>query len=103
VANHWNTNHNCGLVVGATYPEEAREIRQCVGDDLYFLVPGIGTQGGDLQKAVQAGRNSRGEGLIVSSSSGIIHASQEPDFAERAREKAMELNEAIDQYREFGD
>jgi orotidine-5'-phosphate decarboxylase len=95
VANHWNTNSNCGLVVGATYPEEAREIRQLVGDDLPFLVPGIGTQGGDLQQAVQAGRNSRGEELIVSSSSGIIHASQGADFAERAREKATELNEAI--------
>jgi orotidine-5'-phosphate decarboxylase len=98
VANHWNTNGNCGLVVGATYPEEAREIRQLVGDDLFFLVPGVGVQGGDLQRAVQAGRDSRVEGLIVSSSSGIIHASQGADFAERAREKAMELNEAIDQH-----
>jgi orotidine-5'-phosphate decarboxylase len=95
VANHWNTNANCSLVVGATYPDEAREIRRLVGDDLPFLVPGIGTQGGDLEKAIKAGRNSRGKGLIISSSSGIIHASQGTDFAERAREKAVELNDAI--------
>jgi hypothetical protein len=48
---------------------------------------------------VKACRNSRGEGLIVSSSSGIIHASHRPDFAERAREKAAELNGAIAGYR----
>jgi orotidine-5'-phosphate decarboxylase len=99
VANHWNTNGNCGPVVGATYPAEAQEIRRVVGDDLYFLVPGVGSQGGDVEAAVKACRNSRGEELIVSSSSGIIHASQGADFAEWARERAAELNGAIAGYR----
>jgi orotidine-5'-phosphate decarboxylase len=99
VANHWNTNGNCGLVVGATYPAEAQEIRRIVGDHLPFLVPGVGSQGGDVEAAVRACRNSLGEGLIVSSSSGIIHASQEGDFAERAREAAAKLNVLIARYR----
>jgi orotidine-5'-phosphate decarboxylase len=99
VANHWNTNGNCCLVVGATCPSEAREIRRVVGDDLYFLVPGVGNQGGDIEASVKACRNSRGEGMIVSSSSGIIHASQGADFAERAREEAAKLNGLIVRYR----
>jgi orotidine-5'-phosphate decarboxylase len=100
VANHWNKQGNCGLVVGATYPNEAREIRRLVGDEVYFLVPGAGAQGGDVAASVKACRNSRNEGFILSSSSGIIHASQQSDFAERAREKATELNEAINRYRQ---
>jgi orotidine-5'-phosphate decarboxylase len=99
VANHWNINGNCCLVVGATYPDEAREIRRVVGDEIPFLVPGVGSQGGDVEGAVKACRNSRGEGLIVSSSSGIIHASQGADFAERAREEAAKLNGLIARYR----
>jgi orotidine-5'-phosphate decarboxylase len=99
VANHWNANGNCCLVVGATYPAEAREIRRVVGDDIYFLVPGVGSQGGDVEAAVKACRNSRGEGFIVSSSSGIIHASREADFADRAGEEAAKLNGFIARYR----
>jgi orotidine-5'-phosphate decarboxylase len=99
VANHWNTNGNCCLVVGATYPSEAQEIRRIVGDEIPFLVPGVGSQGGDIEAAVKACRNSRGEGMIVSSSSGIIHASQGADFAERAGEEAAKLNRLIGRYR----
>jgi orotidine-5'-phosphate decarboxylase len=99
VVNHWNTNNNCCLVVGATYPAEARAIRGVVGDEVYLLVPGVGNQGGDVEAAVQACRNRRGEGIIVSSSSGIIHASQGADFAERAGEEAAKLNRLIGRYR----
>jgi orotidine-5'-phosphate decarboxylase len=99
VANHWNTNRNCCLVVGATYQAEAQEIRRIVGDDIPFLVPGVGSQGGDVEGAVKACRNSRGEGIIVSSSSGIIHASQGADFAVRAHEEAAKLNELIVRHR----
>lgn len=102
VAYHWNTNGNCLLVVGATYPEEAATIRSMVGDDVYFLVPGIGAQGGDVAAAVKACRNSQGEGIIINSSSGIIHASAGDDFAERAREQAIRLNDAINEHRREG-
>jgi len=85
--------------VGATHPRDAQEIRRLVGDDVYFLVPGVGTQGGDVEASIKACRNSQKEGFILSSSSGLIHASSGSDFAERAREKAIELNEAINRYR----
>ena len=95
----WNANNNVCLVVGATYPEELREIRECVGDDVAFLVPGVGAQGGDVGKAVTNGRNSRGNGLIVSSSRGIIYASMGDDFAEAAGKEAARLRDEINQYR----
>ena len=84
VANHWNKNGNCAVVVGATYPDELREVRGIVGD-MPILIPGIGAQGGDLEKIVSAGRDSRGQGMIINSSSGIIFASKGADFAEAAR------------------
>jgi hypothetical protein len=52
----WNFNNNVLLVVGATYPKELKEIRSIVGD-MPFLVPGIGAQGGDVQKTVTNGKN----------------------------------------------
>src|SRR5262249_13042444 len=68
VSNHWNTQGNCCLVVGAAYPEEAHVIRRLVGDEVYFLVPGAGAQGGDVEASVKACRNRQNEGFILSSS-----------------------------------
>lgn len=99
VAKNWNSNDNCLLVVGATYPEELAEVRAIVGDEMVFLVPGIGAQGGDLEKSLHAGLNSKGEGLIISSSRGIIYASGGSDFAEAARAKAMALRKQINKER----
>ncbi|MDO8609612.1 MAG: orotidine-5'-phosphate decarboxylase, partial [bacterium] len=73
VFKEWNTNNNCLLVVGATYPQELAEIRKITGD-MTFLVPGIGVQGGDVEKTVKAGLNSKGAGMIINSSRGIIYA-----------------------------
>lgn len=98
VANEWNKNENCAVVVGATYPEELGKVREIVGD-LPILIPGIGAQGGDVEKTVKAGRDSRGKGMIVNSSRGIIFASPGPDFAEAARREAEKLHDAINQYR----
>lgn len=64
VANEWNKCGNCALVVGATYPDELREVRGLVGD-MPILIPGIGAQGGDLERTVSAGKDSRGQGMIV--------------------------------------
>ena len=97
VTDHWNKNNNCGLVVGATYPDELREIRGLVGD-MPILIPGIGEQGGDLEATVQAGKDSRGKGMIINSSRGVIFASSGPDFAEAARREVLNLQEKIDEY-----
>lgn len=87
VAKDWNENNNCCLVVGATYPSELRRVRQIVGD-MPILIPGIGAQGGDLEKTVEAGRDSRGLGMIINSSRGII-------FADDPFTEAAVLNNAI--------
>lgn len=99
VAQDWNSNNNCGLVVGATYPKELKIVRKIVGNDMIFLVPGIGKQGGDVKKTIRAGKNNLGAGMIVNSTRGIIFASQGKDFAQKAREKTAELKNLINKYR----
>ncbi|MDO8576150.1 MAG: orotidine-5'-phosphate decarboxylase [bacterium] len=94
VAEEWNANGNCALVVGATYPEELAEVRKIAGD-MPILVPGIGAQNGDLEKTVKAGKDNRGRGIIIAVSRAVIFASNGPDFAQAAREKATELDGAI--------
>lgn len=101
VSQHWNGNGNCALVAGATYPEELERVRHIVGD-MPILIPGIGAQGGDLEATVKAGMDSRGKGMIINSSRGIIFASSEEDFAEAARRETLKLHEAINAVREKG-
>ncbi len=91
VANEWNKNNNCMLMVGATYPEEMKIARSIIGD-MTFLVPGIGAQGGDVEATVKAGINSQKQGLIINSSRGII-------FAENPAEEAKKLRDEINTYR----
>lgn len=87
VAKNWNVNGNCGVIIGATYPEELRIVRGIVGD-MPILIPGVGAQGGDIKAVVQAGKNSKGEGIIISSSRGII-------FAPNPREATLKLTNQI--------
>ncbi len=98
VARDWNANGNCALVVGATYPEELREVRALVGD-MPILVPGVGAQGGDVEAVVRNGKNAQGAGLIISSSRAILYAGSGEDFAAAARREAQKLREAIDRWR----
>ncbi|MBU2592271.1 orotidine-5'-phosphate decarboxylase [Patescibacteria group bacterium] len=97
VVNNWNKNGNCCLVVGATYPEEAVQIRK-IAPDLPFLIPGIGKQGGDIEKAVAASKDIRSEGMIINSSRGIIFASGDKDFAQAARKETEKLDSEIKKY-----
>ncbi len=101
VAKDWNINGNCALVVGATYPKELAQIRKAVGD-IPILIPGIGAQGGDVEETVKAGRDSKNQGIIIHSSRAIIFASNGPDFAKAARQKAIELSDQINQVRQSG-
>ena len=97
-ASQWNIHGNIGLVVGATYPEELRLIRNSY-PDMPLLIPGIGAQGGDLAATVRYGVNARGEGAIINSSRGIIYASPGKDFAQAARQAASSLRDQINDYR----
>ncbi len=98
VTKEWNANGNCMLVTGATYPEELAAVRKIVGD-LPLLVPGIGAQGGNVEKTVKAGLNSKKQGMIINSSRGIIFASSGEDFADKAREETLKLRDEINKYR----
>ena len=63
-AQQWNANGNVGLVVGATDPQALARVR-AAAPDLWFLVPGIGAQGGDLQASLEAGLRPDGLGLLI--------------------------------------
>jgi len=93
-ASQWNIHGNIGLVIGATYPEELRLVRQSC-PDMPLLIPGIGAQGGDLAATVGYGVNARGEGAIINSSRGILYASRGKDFAQAARRAALSLRKQI--------
>ena len=86
----WNSNGNCMLVVGATYPGEMRTIRT-LAPGITFLVPGVGAQGGDVGLVVAAGLDAAGRGLMINSSRGIIFSN---DPAGAARELGNEINAA---------
>lgn len=92
VAEKWNKNGNCLLVTGATYPEELKEIREIAGDEMIFLVPGIGAQGGDVEVTLKAGLNSHKRGLIINSSRAII-------YAKNPRQETESLRNQINQSR----
>jgi orotidine-5'-phosphate decarboxylase len=90
----WNSNSNCGLVVGATYPDEMKHIRS-LAPELPFLVPGLGAQGGDFELAIQNAIDKNGLGAMFNFSRGIIYCSDGKDFAEAAGKKAKQIREDI--------
>jgi orotidine-5'-phosphate decarboxylase len=98
IARDWNRNGNCALVVGATWPEQLRDVRAIVGD-MPLLIPGVGAQGGDVEAVVKNGRTAEGTGLIISSSRAILYASQGEDFADAARAATLELRDSINRCR----
>lgn len=96
-ANQWNQSGQCGMVIGATYPKELAEIRE-IAPDIPLLIPGIGEQGGDVKKTVQAGQDSNGQGMVINSSRSIIFASEEKDFAKASREATQNLSNLITKF-----
>ena len=95
----WNENDNCGAVVGATYPEELKTIRSILGDEIPILIPGIGKQGGDVEKTIKNGTNSKGKMAVINSSRDIIFAGDDEDFATVSLKKAISLRDEINKYR----
>ena len=90
----WSTDDNLGLVVGATYPEQLKAVRD-ICPQMPILIPGVGSQAGDLRQAVLNGTDARGRRAIISASRSIIYASSGPDFAEAARREASTLRDRI--------
>lgn len=97
-AREWNRSGNVGLVIGATYPEELRTIRtRC--PDMWFLVPGLGTQGGEVSAAVRNGVDRTGSGAVFNVSRQVLYASRGNDFAAAARHVAEQIRAEINTYR----
>ncbi len=90
----WNAKGNVGLVVGATAPEQLETVRG-ICPDAPLLIPGVGSQGGDLENAVRCGVNAGGRRAVINSSRGIIYASAGADFAQAARHAASTLRDTI--------
>jgi orotidine-5'-phosphate decarboxylase len=93
-AGPWNRSGELGLVVGATYPEELRRVRQ-LAPALPLLVPGVGAQGGDVDATVSAGLDAEGSGLVINSSRAILYAGDDRDFAAAARSASVAARDAI--------
>lgn len=89
----WGNDENIMFVTGATHPKELAEIR-ALAPKSFFLVPGVGAQGGDLDAVVKSGRN-KDVGLLVNSARAIIYASAKEDFAEAAQAEAARLHEQM--------
>ena len=82
-------------VVGATRGSAFADVRK-LAPNHFLLVPGVGAQGGDLQEVCKYGLNSQC-GLLINSSRGIIYASKGEDFAEKAREEALKLQQEMEE------
>ena len=91
LAQAWNTKNNICLVVGATYPETLARVRE-VAPDMWFLAPGIGAQGGELELALKAGLRKDGKGMLIPVSRGISRA-EKPGLA------AAEIRDSILHFR----
>ena len=91
---NWKNATNLMYVVGATKASFFTEIRKIVPNS-FLLVPGVGAQGGNLQDVCLHGMNNQ-IGLLINSSRGIIYASNGADFAEKAREAALDLQKQME-------
>jgi orotidine-5'-phosphate decarboxylase len=98
-AKRWNTKKNVGLVAGANRPAELKRIRS-LAPGMPVLIPGVGAQKGSLEEAVRYGCDSRGELAIINIGRSIIYASNGEDFAQRAREVALEYRAKMNKFRE---
>jgi orotidine-5'-phosphate decarboxylase len=95
-AKQWGSSEELMFVVGATRAEEIAEVRK-IAPDYFFLVPGVGAQGGSLEEVVKYGSNNQC-GLLVNSSRGIIYAGNEEDFATAAKKEALKIQSEMALY-----
>jgi len=90
---------HCGFVVGATYPDEARRLRALAPDRL-VLMPGIGSQGGEIGLALRAGLDAHGGGVLPSASRSVTYAARDSDFERAAAQAAKAFRDAANAARE---
>jgi uridine monophosphate synthetase len=90
LAQSWNTKNNIGLVVGATQLEALARVR-AAAPKLWFLSPGVGAQGGDLEAALRAGLRKDGLGMLIPVSRGISHAADPALAAAELRDQIINI------------
>jgi orotidine-5'-phosphate decarboxylase len=95
VAGSWNGAGNCGLVVGATYPDEMRAIRADIPAEMPILIPGVGAQGGDVAAVVAANRDAGSDAFLIAASRSIIYASSGENYADAAQAAVAALDAEI--------
>jgi uridine monophosphate synthetase len=96
LAQSWNTRNNIGLVVGATHPEALRRVREAA-PHLWFLVPGIGAQGGELELALKAGLRNDSNGMLINVSRSIARAEKPGVAAAELRDQILEIKRTLKQ------
>jgi orotidine 5'-phosphate decarboxylase subfamily 2 len=94
LAQDWSSLNNIGLVVGATYPETLARVR-AAAPGLWFLAPGVGAQGGDLESALRAGLRADGKGLLVNVSRAVARAQDPARAAAGLRDQILEIRHAL--------
>jgi orotidine-5'-phosphate decarboxylase len=96
--NYWNKEQNCGLVVGATHPDQLITVRQAAGD-MPLLIPGVGAQGGSLEESALNGTDHFRKPAVINVSRSVLYASTDKDFAMRARAELQKLNRSVESLR----
>jgi uridine monophosphate synthetase len=94
LAQSWNTNNNVGIVVGATHPQVMEMIR-AAAPDLWFLAPGVGAQGGELELALKSGLRADGKGMLIPISRAISRAESPAKAAAELRDAMLEIRHAL--------
>jgi orotidine-5'-phosphate decarboxylase len=93
-ATKWSEQGSCGLVVGATHPEDLPRLRE-LAPDLPFLIPGVGSQGGNPSEIVKQASSADGFGTLVNASRSVLYASSGEDFGSAARQATEELRKSL--------
>jgi uridine monophosphate synthetase len=94
LAQKWNARNNVGLVVGATHIDALKRVRAAV-PDLWFLSPGVGAQGGELESALNAGLRKDGKGMLIPVSRGISRAKNPATAAAELRDEILGIKYKI--------
>jgi uridine monophosphate synthetase len=94
LAQQWNEKNNIGIVVGATHPQVMEMIR-AAAPDLWFLSPGVGAQGGELELALKSGLRKDGKGILLPVSRAISRAESPAKAAAELRDSILEIRTAV--------
>ena len=94
LAQQWNTKNNVGLVVGATHVDALERVR-AAAPNLWFLAPGVGAQGGELEAALEAGLRKDGKGMLIPISRGISRAESPAKAAAELRDQILSVKSSL--------